>query len=430
MKKFYSILFLMLVCLTAAAQTNPNRMLVREKSGNVKGFLAERIDSIFFVKQEGRVAADITFGSYNADDQSVTVAVKRTPGCQAFRFTCLPTNSMKYLTDDAAVAAYFDSKGGDLYYDDFSEGKITGLELKDDTKYTLLTMGYDQYGIACSSSRADFATPRKPLVGNPTVEWSVKSVGTDRFTLSMKPNADVEGYAICLFKKGEAEQQFEMWGPMMGFENMGDMIKKFSGKTYTTDYEKEWTELAPGTDYEVYIQAWDVNDTYADMIIAPVTTKSQGGTGLAQVEISIGDFGTENGASYQWVTFTPNAETALFRGMLITKAAYESADWGEAKLTEYLKTDNPNDPYWDMYQTNTDRWNVDPSTDYYAFAIAKNARGEWGPLAQKAFSTPASAPAAARVNSLPRRQKRGTGTYEGQTFKLLTPKLVKRVELK
>ena len=49
----------MVLTLTVAwAQTNPNRVLVHEASGNVKGFLVERVDSMSFAKVEGRVAAD------------------------------------------------------------------------------------------------------------------------------------------------------------------------------------------------------------------------------------------------------------------------------------------------------------------------------------------------------------------------------------
>lgn len=426
MKKFYSLFILALFSVTVLAQSNPNRLIVRDKQGMIKGFLAERIDSIFFVKEEGRVAADMQIESYNASDKSVTVSITRTPVCEAFRIVCLPTNTASQLKTDAAIANYIESQGGQMYYEDFTKGKLTGLELQDDTKYTLLTMGYDKYGIACSSSRAEFSTPRKPLVGNPSVAWSVKSVGTDNVTLSMKPNSDVKAYAICIFEKGEAESQFEQWGAFFGFANMGDMIKQFSQKEYTTNYENTWTGLTPGTDYEVYIQAWDKNGTYADMIIAPVTTKAQGGTGVAEISISIGDFGGDaTNGYYQYVTFTPNDQVSLFRGMLIEKKTFESDAWGEEKLTEYLKKDNPQDPYWDMYKTNTDRWNVNPSTDYYAFAIGKNLNGEWGPLTRQSFSTPASAPAKAKANAIGKKIISGTTPYNGQAFRLFPPQAPK-----
>ena len=41
------------------AQTNPNRVLLTDKTGNTTGFLAERLDSIWFARVEGRIAAEI-----------------------------------------------------------------------------------------------------------------------------------------------------------------------------------------------------------------------------------------------------------------------------------------------------------------------------------------------------------------------------------
>lgn len=50
MRKIYATAAFAAMALAASAQTNPNRVLVRETSGNVQGFLAERIDSIYFAK--------------------------------------------------------------------------------------------------------------------------------------------------------------------------------------------------------------------------------------------------------------------------------------------------------------------------------------------------------------------------------------------
>ena len=51
--------------------------------------------------------------------------------------------------------------------------------------------------------------------------------------------------------------------------------------------------------------------------------------------------------------------------------------------------------YWNRYGEDYSQWGVYANTDYYAFAIAQNAKGEWGPLATLEFRTPASAPGAA-----------------------------------
>ena len=67
MKKIFTLLTMFMVSLMAIAQTNPNRLIVQHKSGTT-GYLAERIDSIYFAKVEGRVAADVTVAKFTDSD--------------------------------------------------------------------------------------------------------------------------------------------------------------------------------------------------------------------------------------------------------------------------------------------------------------------------------------------------------------------------
>lgn len=226
------------------------------------------------------------------------------------------------------------------------------------------------------------------LVGSPSVDYTVDEVGTDFITITFMPNADAAGYAICLFEAGTAEQQFAMFGPWMGFQTMGDMIKAW-GITKTETYQYTWTNQSPGTDYEIYVQCWDVNNVDADMIIIPVTTQKMGGEGVAEMTIEIGDFGgDEENGYYQWVTYIPNENVSLHRDIIIELQAYESEEWGEENLINYLKQDNPWDPYWDQYGIDEAQWTAQPDTWYIAFSIAKNANDEWGPLTGVEFKTP------------------------------------------
>ena len=226
------------------------------------------------------------------------------------------------------------------------------------------------------------------LVGNPSVDYTVDEVGTDFITITFTPNADAAGYAICLFEAGTAEQQFAMFGPWMGFQTMGDMIKAW-GITKTETYQYTWTNQSPGTDYEIYVQCWDVNNVDADMIIIPVTTLKMGGEGVAEMTIEIGEFGgDEETGYYQWVTYIPNENVSLHRDIIIELEAYESEEWGEENLINYLKEDNPWNPYWDQYGIDEAQWNAQPDTWYIAFSIAKNANDEWGPLVGVEFKTP------------------------------------------
>ena len=418
MKRLYLLLISAFVVMASFAQNDePNRLFVHEKSGNVKGFIVDRLDSISFGRVDGRVAADVTFKRYNNGDtgDTVWVAVTRTPACQAFRIACVPSNMANMLKDDASIASYMDQIGSDYLYQDFTDGQLTGFDkpFSDNTKYTLLTVGYDQYGIACEASRAEFTTPRKPLVGNPSVAWELNEAGTDNFTMTFTPNADVKGYALCSFDEGTMEQQFEQWGPMMGFTNIGDMIKQFSGQTYTGKYTNTWTGMTPGKTYDVAIQCWDANDTYADVIIAKVTTKSLGGDGVAEVTITKGDFGGDAvGGYWQKVTYTPNDQTAKHRDMIIEKKAYDTPEWGDEGILKYLKQDKPQDPYWDQYGVDEAQWNADPSTEYIAFSVAQNAKGEWGSLARLELTTPAAADASAMVKKAPAVSTRVAGAQK------------------
>ncbi len=391
MRKFYLALTLLVFSLCSFAQTEPNRIIVGEKGGNLKGFIIDRVDSIYFDTVEGRVAADVKFKDFTSGvtGDTVWLSVTKTAECQAFKITVLPTNTANQLTTDEAASAYFENIGGSLYWDNFTNAKMTGFDFgfKDDTDYTILTVGFDRYGVSCSMSKADFHTPAKPIVGSPDVKWTLDNIKTDELTMSFKPNSDVKGYSICLFKKGEVEQQFEQFGAMFGFANIGDMVKQW-GLTSSSDYTYTWTGLTPSTDYEVCIQAWDINDTYAPLIKANATTSSMGGEGLAEMTITLGDFGGDaNTGYYQYVIYTPNENVALHRDITIEKKAYDE-QWGEDKVLEFLKEDNPDDPYWNQYGVDNAQWQSDPETSYIAFSIGKNSKGEWGPLAKLEYTTP------------------------------------------
>ena len=222
----------------------------------------------------------------------------------------------------------------------------------------------------------------------PSVDYTVDEVGTDFITITFTPNADAAGYAFCLFDAGTAEQQFAMFGPWMGFQTMADMIKAW-GITKTEAFQYTWNGQSPGKDYEIYVQCWDGNGNDADMIIIPVTTLEMGGSGVAEMTIEIGEFGgDEEYGYYQWVTYTPNENVSVHHDIIITAEAYDSDEWGEENVLNYLKEDHPYDPYWDQYGVDNAQWNAEPNTEYIAFSIGKNANGEWGPLARLEFKTP------------------------------------------
>ena len=403
MKKIFASLLLALTTMGASAQDNPNRLIIQPKQGNPSGYLVERLDSVYFTKINGRVAADINLQGYTTGTTGDTLrlAVTKTPECQAYRIACVPASMANALTSDAVVAQYFDLYvGGDKFTEDFTNAVMTnmGIEFKPNSDYSVITMGYDKYGIACASSRADFTTPNSDLVGDPKVIYTVVEVKPDNFTIWFQPNDDCHGYYLCAFKAGTAEELFEKWSKEEGFVNLQDMIKSWGSDKYTDTQMYKWSGMEPGTDYEVYVLPVDVNEADAPFQIIPITTTESGGEGEATVTIKLGDFGEVGGNYFQYVWFTPNDEATLMRDLVLAKNDVMTQDyWGKGDLEfikEYLTNDDMPD-YWNRYGEDYSQWGVYANTDYYAFAIAQNAKGEWGPLATLEFRTPASAPGAA-----------------------------------
>ena len=386
------------------AQENSERMFVVEKNGATKGFLVDRIDSIYFKKVKGDYYVDIELHDFNnsdPDDPKIIVSFKRSKWCYYYRYTVLPKSEANKYRTDADVAVYFDWLGGEMESKDYNHAEMSGFDFKFEpgAEYTILTLGYDGYGIGCKSSRLDFKYGEK-LVGNPSVTYNVDEVGMQYATVTMTPNADCGEYYICIFPKGQAEQEFFKWSGMLGFTCMGDMIKKWSSYGFNETYTKTWNDLIPDTEYEVYIQPCDINGVYGDMVIVPLKTEIMGGEGIAEMSIEIGEFGSQVDAEgnvmyWQEVIYTPNDQCAAHRDMIITKEALEDGTWTESRFIKYMKKDtnpqNPEDPYWDNYGVDKAKFNANPDTEYVAYSISKNAVGEWGPVVKKEFKTPSEA---------------------------------------
>lgn len=411
MKKFFSIAALALAMSTGVqAQTDvvPNRMIVSSKVDS-KAYAVEHVDSIYFARKEGEVKANVEFLSYEKNEDEgdiVYVKVTRTDPKSTFKIDVLPTNTAKRY-DDITFARYFEQLStSQKLAEDFEQGKLSGFarEFTANTPYTVVTLAYDEYGVPCQVSRANFTTPKVPTVGTPSVTYTIDETTSNSFTLTVTPNKDCEEFYWCMFEKGKAQEQFEQWGPMMGFSNIEAMIKQFSGKPYSEEATNTWKELAPATDYEVAVLPVDVEGNFGNLVYIYVTTKAQGGDGVAQVDVTVGKYENSGGSYVQTVTFTPNDQTLLFHDLICLKSEYEK-NGGDKWATELLKEDNSQDPNWNQYGVDKYIFEATPNTAYYALALAKNAKGEWGPLTKHEFTTGAapSGVAPAKVVSLPKR---------------------------
>lgn len=392
MKKLFTILALALATITASAQTDvPNRMLIKqgnEQRPTIKAFAIDKVQEVNFARVDGEIKAAITFDSYVKKDDGqdmLKLAITRSESCESYCIDVLPANLAK-LYDDDTMAAYFEQKNAKKMYEDFTSGELTGIELKGNTNYTVITLGYDQYGVPGETSRADFTTPKEQTVGTPSVTCNFDEITGTSFTVTVTPNADCGEYFLVQLGRGELEKQFEEWGARMGYANIGDMIKGFAWYGHNEVYTQTFGDLLPCTDYDLIILPTDINGTYGDIITVPVTTAKQGGDGVAEMTITYKAVGgdAENGY-YLPVTYTPNDQTSIHHDLLIEKNFFNQ-NYTDESLAALMKSDtnpfNPYDTYWNAIGVKNEKWNCTPGETYYAVSIAKNANGEYGPFAK------------------------------------------------
>ena len=390
MKKFFLTLLSTILCLSVFAQeTDPNRLILVEKSGNYKSYVVDRLDYMEFRTVEGEVAADIEILEVTLE--VVTVNIMRTQSCQAFKLACYPAVRVASATDDA-LAATVDAEAKETYWQDFLPALMSGAELEPNTEYTIVTVGYDSFGTACDVRRASFTTPAIPVIGEPYVDVEEVDVQQQQFTLRFKPNADVSKYAYIAGAAGEIQSQYEMFAPMFGFSNFGEMIAMW-GVPSEGETEFTWTSMQPGTDYEVFIQAYDVAGTMADCQVYTLTTESLGGEGEASVTITLGKYELADWwgemLPSQFITFTPNDQASAYRFGVYLAEEYDS-------MAEAIKADLCSEPpmpmaNWFYYDPISTDYQIDPNTECVAIAAAKNINNEWGPVTELRFTTPANA---------------------------------------
>lgn len=373
-----------------AQNATPNRLLIHHNN-TTSGLILNNVDSLTFANVQGEVAADLEILEYNLEE--VLLKVTRTASCVAFKIAVEPTVKIASMSD-YSLAQYIDNDSENAYYQDFESAQLSGVELLASTEYTIATVGIDQYGILCDVRKAEFTTPDEELVGAPEVKAELVEANHYDFTVKFTPNEDVSKYSVVAAEKGQMQSQYEMFAPMMGFSNIGEMIKAW-GLQYTEEATYTWTSMAPGTVYEVFIQAWDAEDVMAPHSVFELTTKSLGGEGTAEVAITIGKYtlgewldeeGNPTMLPSQFITYTPNDQTSAYRFGVYLASNYDAE-------AEAIKEDLCSDPPmptmgWFFYEELTTDYQINPNLNCVVIAAAKNANGEWGPVTEVRFTTP------------------------------------------
>lgn len=395
MKKLYVTLLSALVAGGASAQTLSNdRMVVTNSLGQTTSYAVDRIQSVTFPQAAGEAAVDLSVNS--VDQDKVIFTATRNAYALSFKFDILTKTRVGMMSDEQLVW-YIDTNTKSTYNQDFTSGevKLSDFGAKGATDYVAVAVGYDSYGTPCAVSRASFTTLPSVLVGNPKVTSELSDIQDRTFSLTSLANDDVAGYATLSGEKGAIQQQYVQWAPMMGYSNFSEMVQGWGYKhekpeTAWESVTDTWKNMQPGTDYQIFVQAWDTKGNFAPCDTINLTTKVKGGQGAATVSITLGDYKLadwEGQQKYsQFITFTPNDQSNCYRMGVYTAAEYD-------KDPEGCKSSITMDPpmpmsNWFFYEPITTDYQINPNTEAVALAAAKNANNEWGEVAVLRFTTP------------------------------------------
>lgn len=403
----------------------PNRMLIHNAAG-YSGHVIDRVDSLTFAHVAGDVKAEIEILEATCD--SLKLSVTRTESCKGFKINVVPATIAGQITNDQQIIAYLNSIKSPTYYEDFTEGILSGIQLNADSKYVVYTVGIDLYGIEDGVCKAEFSTPASEIIGNPEVTVEILERTLKTFKIAVSPNEHVDKYYCVAGEKGTMQQQYEQFGPMFGFTNFSQMIKMWGTERSGID-EVEWTDMAPNTLHEIFIVCSDENGNLAPYQVFEVSTLELGGPGKASVAITLGEYKLTDWGSgeepemkpSQFIKFTPNDQTSCYRMGVYKASIYDTVD--KETLWSELRSDPPMPTaYWFFYEEMETDFQIDPAVEAVAIAAAKNINGEWGDVTELRFTTPAEAGEAdkagyvssatiiPRLKALERKNKIGGGT--------------------
>lgn len=204
----------------------------------------------------------------------------------------------------------------------------------------------------------------------PGVTTTIDNLTPTTITASFDMDENCTKYHILADVVGGIDQWVQMFGMPLR-----DLVISWS-LGFESDTTYTWTDMAPNTDYIVYVVAVNATDT-SDVMMTTCTTPQNGGEGASVVTIELSNI-TETSVI---MTATPNDQTSRFLDGLVEKALLDEI--GQDSLMTMLVAQ----PYW-LYETDVWEWlDLTPGMEYYAFAIGQNAAEQWGEMTIVPFTT-------------------------------------------
>ena len=219
----------------------------------------------------------------NVPADSITtssVYISMTPNASTSYYYYLIYEDSDFAADNwnnDSVMNYFTTQAPKNYFELAGNFRVSPNE-----NYTVYTLAYNIDSVTDGLQTYSFATQTIGGHGTPavTVEIPADSVTATSFYVSFAPNSEVAHYYYTIIDSATVASMSWTADSVEAYMLSGDK-KKYEAISGVVN------ELAPGTTYNVYTLAANLDGQYSNLEMYPVSTTVIGGTGLAEVAVNV-----------------------------------------------------------------------------------------------------------------------------------------------
>ena len=206
MRRIITLCLALLMGLPLFAQSHPERLVVYRDGKPVQGFLTDRTESVTYSKPaDGNGVSFTVLGKDNRsyeflpnqadsvvfrritakvavdaqvnqmDEKQISFTLTPSSACKQYRYVVVTNSKGQELIDEVAAAAYIEQNGSQLFDTKSLKHDVPADGLSKGNTYTLLTLGYDEFGTPCKVTRYSFnymgRYRRRSLITQYTGTW-------------------------------------------------------------------------------------------------------------------------------------------------------------------------------------------------------------------------------------------------------------------
>lgn len=312
----------------------------------------------------------------NVPADSITtssVYISMTPNASTSYYYYLIYEDSDFAADNwnnDSVMNYFTTQAPKNYFE--RAGKLT---VSPNENYTVYTLAYNIDSVTDGIQTYSFATQTVGGHGTPavTVEIPADSVTATSFYVSFAPNSEVAHYYYTIIDSATVASMSWTSDSVMSYMLQNDE------KVYDT-LAGNITKLTPGTIYNVYTLAANLDGQYSNLEMYPVSTTVIGGTGTPVMTVTVNNIT----AASADLTITPNSEVAYYYYLIATDAQLQAGGMTtDADVQAYLENENAKE----YFELSGPLNGLTMGTTYKVYAIGYNLDGTASSIAPTTFTT-------------------------------------------